>query len=78
MAQEAKTFQFNRPRGARVSKYPWDMWLNGKVWALDIGEDFTAAVESFRNNATSAAKTRKGKVQIEVKDNKLYMQFYTD
>lgn len=51
------------PEGLRVgrpSKYKWDIWLNGKVWALDAGEDFDVAVESFRMTAKSAAKTRGG------------------
>lgn len=40
------------------AKYPWDEWLDGQIWKLVRGEDFTVAIEQFRNHVYSAARAR--------------------
>lgn len=48
----------NRTRGG--GKYPWDDWLDGSVWLLRRGEDFSTSILSFRATASTMAK-RSGK-----------------
>jgi|APSaa5957512493_1039668.scaffolds.fasta_scaffold02901_3 hypothetical protein len=46
----------NKGRNAR--KYPWDTWLDGRVWLLKQGEDFhTKSLVSFRTNLYRNAAT---------------------
>lgn len=35
--------------------YPWDEWLDGRVWELTVGEDFTGRIDSMRSAASNAA-----------------------
>ena len=43
---------------ATGARYPWDEWLDGSVWQLIRGEDFTAKASTFRTNAQLQAKKR--------------------
>jgi len=45
------------PRG-RAPIYPWDRWLDGQVWELEHGQDFTLDRESFRRAAQVIARRR--------------------
>jgi len=40
------------------SKYPWDEWLDGGVWAIKRGEDFDVSVATFRSTAYTTANRR--------------------
>jgi hypothetical protein len=51
----------NFPATATQSRYPWDEWLDGRVWELVAGEDFTSKPETFRQNAAIQAQRRGGK-----------------
>lgn len=31
-----------------VAKYPWSEWLDGQVWELTAGEDFTVSPKDLR------------------------------
>lgn len=45
-------------------QYPWDEWLDGHVWELEQGDDFTVDVKSFRATAAGAAVRSGLKVTI--------------
>lgn len=66
MAEVLEEFSFNgspnRDDGYPV-RYEWDKWLNGQVWKLTQGEDFTISVSNFRNSAFVAAGKRDLKVR---------------
>lgn len=66
MAKQIAAF----PEGTRTrngySRYPWDKWLDGKVWELTGGEDFTVPSKSFRSAAAQAAVTRGGEIKTAV------------
>lgn len=63
----------------RPDKYPWDGddgWLNGKPWEVEMGSDFFTSLESFKQTAKSAGKTRGGAVRVaKVDDKHLIIQF---
>lgn len=41
-----------RKNGGAVCKYPWDAWLDGRIWKLVPGVDFTCKVNAFRTTAS--------------------------
>lgn len=45
-----------------TSKYPWDAWLDGRIWLLVEGTDFTCQPDSIRSMAWSIAR----KAQMEL------------
>ena len=45
------------------SRYLWEEWLDGRVWRLVAGEDFTSKPETIRQNAAAQANRRGGKVK---------------
>lgn len=58
------------------NKYPWDTWLNGKVWELEAGEDFVVKLDSFKGAALAAARSRNGKLRTARRGEKtLVIQF---
>jgi hypothetical protein len=54
--------------------YDWDNWLDGQVWELEKGKDFTVGVTSFRSLASKTAGRRGIKVKTRVKDGNLFIQ----
>lgn len=54
--------------------YPWKDWLDGGVWELIPGEDFTVRVTSFISAAHGAASRRGTKLHIRNQDGKLLLQ----
>ena len=58
MARKLDTFPT-----AAGSRYPWDEWLDGNVWELVHGDDFTAKPSTFRSIASGQAKKRGGKMR---------------
>jgi hypothetical protein len=58
MARQLESFPASS--GAR---YPWDEWLDGSVWELVKGEDFTSKLPTFRANAQLQARKRSGRVR---------------
>jgi hypothetical protein len=76
----AKTLQqFPSPT---VSRYPWDEWLDGRVWELVPGEDFTAKVNTFKQMAQTQARRRGGRTHTRMlhrgDQQTLVMQFRRD
>jgi hypothetical protein len=66
------------PARAANQKYPWDEWLDGDIWQLTPGEDFTAATEMFRRQCYSAARGRGGKARASLQDGHLFLQYIKD
>ena len=52
MARVIDTF----PAHTNQSRYPWDEWLDGRVWELVQGEDFDAKPNTLK----TGAKARSG------------------
>jgi hypothetical protein len=50
------------------SRYPWDEWLDGSVWLLSHGEDYTAKTATFRSIASTQAKKRGGRIRTRTHD----------
>lgn len=50
---------------AAGSRYPWDEWLDGSVWELVPGDDFTAKPATFRSIAQAQAKKRGGRIRTK-------------
>jgi hypothetical protein len=65
------------PRRYNGGKYPWDEWLDGNVWRLTVGEDFTVEKAAFRTAAYAAAARRlpPGKLRIANESGGLILQF---
>ena len=54
------------PPATTRTRYPWDQWLDGQVWELVAGEDFTAKPETIRQSASSQATKRGGRVKTRL------------
>jgi hypothetical protein len=64
MATTLETF----PRLA-TQMYPWDEWLDGRVWQLTRGEDYKSKTSTFMANARLQAKRRGGTLRTSARDN---------
>lgn len=63
--------------------YPWAQWLDGGIWALTPGEDFTEDVNTFRSRAYTKCRQLLGsQYRVRTKQNPkrqapvLYLQSY--
>lgn len=54
MAKVVKDF----PGTKRGGTYPWDKWLDGQVWELTRGKDFTVSIVNFRSMVYCESKRR--------------------
>ena len=61
-------------RTTRATKYPWDQWLNGDLWELTQGEDFTVSTTSMTSAATLYAMRRGIKVNTTQRGRHVYVQ----
>lgn len=55
--------------GYPSSKYPWERWLDGRVWLLEADTDFVCLPTSMSLMAHAAAKQRGLKVRTSVYEN---------
>jgi hypothetical protein len=60
-------------RGRRVT-YPWDEWLDGRVWELEQGKDFQSTTQSFRQIAYNRAGQRGKSAAVQIHESKVYLQ----
>jgi hypothetical protein len=51
------------PEPARRSRYPWDEWLDGRVWRLRQGQDFEANPKTIRSRLQQNARKRGGRAR---------------
>lgn len=61
----------------RAEKYPYDEWLDGKVWQLDEGSDFDVTKQSFMTSIRGAAKKRGYKLRSRILENAVVVQAFT-
>lgn len=66
------------PGRKTAEKYPWDKWLDGRVWRLDKGSDFTSSVEAMRGAARRAAVNRGKTITTRGRKDCLYIQVVAD
>ncbi len=59
----------------RRQGYPWDEWLDGAVWRLTPGTDFTVSASSFTQAARMAAIRRDGHARTSQQDGHVIIQF---
>ena len=48
---------------AHAQRYPWEEWLDGNVWQLDRGADYSAKATTIISNARLQARRRGGSVR---------------
>ena len=60
---------------SRAWKYPWDKWLDGKIWEFTQGKDFKTSTTTFRQSAKSVAKRHGGKMRTHEDGKKVVIQF---
>jgi hypothetical protein len=58
----------------RPSQYPYDKWLDGRVWEIEQGIDFNCEVKSIRSMLFNAAYRRDLVLRTKTIDNKLMFQ----
>ena len=61
MARRLETFPTPAAR-----RYPWDEWLDGAVWELERGLDYTSKTSTLIANARNQAKKIEGRVRTRV------------
>lgn len=62
MAEILDQFPFRSQR----SSQPWDQWLDGRIWKLTAGVDFTGALSTFRTRLFTIGKNRGLSVQTKI------------
>ena len=50
-----------------AARYPWDEYLDGSVWELARGEDFSCSVRSIQGAARAQANRRRGTVRMRTR-----------
>jgi hypothetical protein len=58
MARKLESFPASPTR-----RYPWDEWLNGDVWQIVRGEDYSARTTTVLSNARLQARRLGGSVR---------------
>jgi hypothetical protein len=57
------------------NKYPWEEWLDGGVWQITPGEDFTCSIEHFRRQCYMKAAQRGGNARTSMENGHILLQF---
>jgi hypothetical protein len=65
MAQTIDSFEFS----GRNAKHDWDSWLDGQIWELEAGTDFTSKPSSLRASAVKQAGNKGKSLKFQVRDN---------
>jgi hypothetical protein len=66
MAKQLKDYE--RPDSGRPPTYPWHLWLDGRLWQLTRGTDFTCQMESMETLIRRTASNYDLKVTISRPD----------
>jgi hypothetical protein len=83
MATILKSFDWsktskNKTEGRSVS-YPWDEWLDGRIWRLEPNEDFDGPPVSLERTIRTTANRRHLKVRIRItEDGMVVVQRHDD
>jgi hypothetical protein len=70
----AQTVENMPPGPGERAKYPWGDWLNGEVWELVKGEDFTINPMTMMRSAHAKARYDGLKVKCSLRGDRLYVQ----
>lgn len=65
MAEVMNEYDWNHRR-REANPYEWDKWLDGQVWKLEEGVDFSIKRESLINTAYNEGRCRGGKVRTSL------------
>ena len=52
----------------RSPKYPWREWMDGRIWKIVKGKDYTISTQQMRNSMRDAAKKHGKSIRTEVVD----------
>lgn len=67
MATKLTTYDFSKPSSLTKTDrraYPWDEWLDGNIWQIKHGEDFTAHPLMMERIIRTRATARQAKVKL--------------
>ncbi len=70
----ARTLRHYPKPNKRDSLYPWDTWLDGRVWKLTKGPDFECECNSLRGAAYAAAARAGVTVKVTVDGDHVILQ----
>lgn len=76
MAERLESFQFV---GVGRPMYPWTEWMDGSIWRIRRGVDFTCSIPSMRSSLIQRARRYGVKVRTtaEAGSDLIVFQFYT-
>lgn len=74
MAEILDEFPSFQGGGAGTSKYPWDLWLDGRVWKLTRGVDFYNEPKNFRCQVKNNARVRGKRTTTSVRGDDVIIQ----
>ena len=67
MAEKLDDYDFSSKNTGR-SRYPFDEWLDGSIWKLKQGEDFSSERSSMRTRLHTEATKRGLKVSVSMRE----------
>ena len=65
MARELDAWPVGLESGRQTSVYPWDRWLNGRIWELTQGEDYKVKAKSVISTAQAVGRKKGGRVRAQ-------------
>lgn len=71
MATILRSFDWTKTsknKDARSKVYPWETWLDGRIWRLEAGEDFNGPPGSLERVIRTTANRRGVRVRVRVQD----------
>lgn len=75
MAEVLETYEFTPRIGLR--RYPWNEWMDGRVWRIRYGEDYHIVTQNMRSTLHVRAANNGQKVHVSKEDkDTLVFQFY--
>jgi len=72
MAEHLAEYDFRRP--GRPTTYPWDTWLDGRIWRITAADRPNATPSGFRQAALSAASRRGLTVRTRIEGETVVIQ----
>jgi len=72
MAKTLDSFDFTLAKASR--RYPWTEWLDGRVWQLEAGVDFTCRPHGFTTAVRNNAKKVGAAVNVHIDGDTVIIQ----
>lgn len=77
MAERIESYVFSDVTNVR--KYDWSNWLNGEIWEIEEGVDYTVKRVNFIRQVRDMAKHLGGCVRVSMRvENAVVLQFYRE